>query len=49
MYVISCGCPGYRVYINNEPKALVSYRHNTAVLTDLLSNTDYRCDNISVG
>jgi len=35
---------GYRVYINSEPEALISYRQNTAVLKNLLPDTEYRFD-----
>ena len=30
------------MYINNEPEALVSYRQNTALLKNLLADTEYR-------
>ena len=37
---------GYRVYVNNEPAALISYQQNTAVIKDLLPDTEYRFDSL---
>ena len=39
---ITCDTVGYRVYINDRPEALVSCQLNTAVLTDLLPDSEYR-------
>lgn len=39
-------CVGYRVYINNSPKALVSRQEDNVVLSDLLPDTNYRFGNV---
>ena len=36
------------MYVNNEPAALIGYQQNTAVIKDLLPDTEYRFDTLKI-